>query len=95
MNVTSVKATLEPYNPQLGNQGIPAEEVSFTVNSVAGSSSCRIEVVRSGRIVGSTTITIRPPSGESGSVTTSVPVERMKGGTFAGRPSNAHVVCRR
>lgn len=94
VKVTSVKATLEPYNPQFGNQGIPAEEVNFTVNSVRGSFSCRIEVVRSDRIVGSTTATMGPPSGGSSSVTESVPVEGIKGGTFAGNPSNAHVVCR-
>ena len=95
--VTSVTATLEPYNPQFANQGIPAEQVNFTVSSVTGNFSCKIDVLRSGRIVGTTTAEMGPPLGGSGSVTEvteSVPVEGIKGGTFAGNPSNAHVACR-
>ena len=93
-NVTSVTATLEPYNPQFANQGIPAEQVNFTVSSVTGCFSCKIDVVRSGRIVGTTTAKMGPPLGGSGSVTETVPVYGIKGGTFAGNPSNAHVACR-
>jgi hypothetical protein len=60
--VTSVTATLEPYNPQLTNQGIPAEEVAFTVSSVTGGFSCHIDVLRSGRLVGSTSASFGPPA---------------------------------
>jgi len=94
VQVTSVSATLEPYNPQLANQGIAAEQVNFTVSSVTGNFSCQIDVLRSGRIVGSTTATMGPPSAGSTSVTESIPVEGIRGGTFAGKPSNAHVACR-
>jgi hypothetical protein len=85
-NVTSVTATLEPYNPLYANQGIAAEQVNFTVSSVTGYSSYKIDVVRSGRIVGTTTPEWGPLGG-SGSVTETVPVEGIKGGTFAGNPS--------
>jgi hypothetical protein len=91
--VTSVTATLEPYNPAFSNQGISAEQVDFTVSSVTGNFSCKIDVLRSGRIVGSTMATMGPPSEGSSSLTESVPVEGIRGGTFAGKPSNAHVTC--
>jgi hypothetical protein len=93
-HVTSVTATLEPYNPQLTDQGVPAEQVNFIVTSVSGPFSCRVDVRRWGRIVGTTVATMGPPSGTSGSATESVPVEGIKGGTFAGNSSNALVVCR-
>jgi hypothetical protein len=68
--------------------------VNFTVSSVTGYFSCKIDVVRSGRIVGTTTAKMGPPLGGSGSVTETVPVYGIKGGTFARNPSNAHVACR-
>jgi len=94
VKVTSVTATLEPYNPQSANQGVPAEQVSFTVSSVSGDFSCSIDVLRSGRVVGKTFAGFAPASGASGSVKESVPVEGIKGPSFDGRPSNAHVTCR-
>jgi len=95
VKVTSVSATLEPYNPQFANQGIPAEQVNFTVKALATSFSCTIDVVRSGRIVGTTTAEMGAPAGGSAWVTESVPVEGITGGTFAGTPSNARVACAR
>lgn len=93
-DVTSVTGILEPYNPLYANQGIAAEQVSFTVSSVTGDFSCRIAVVRSGRMVGTTTAEMGAPSGGPESVAETVPVEGIKGGTFAGNPSNADVACR-
>gem|GEM_PF-4686926 len=98
MKVTSVTATLEPYNPQISNGGIPAEQVNFTVSAasgsfVSGSFSCTIEVLRSGRQVGATTVGFGPPGSSSSSLQESVPVEGIKGDNFAGKPSDAHVVC--
>ena len=49
-HVTSVNATLEPYNPQLTDQGVPAEQVNFIVTSVSGPFSCRVDVRRWGRM---------------------------------------------
>jgi hypothetical protein len=94
VKITSVAATLEPYNPQLGNHGIPAEQVNFAVKTTAPYFSCKIDVFRSGHIVGTTTSEMASPLERTGSVTESVPVERIKGATFAGKPSDAHVVCR-
>jgi hypothetical protein len=91
--VTSVIATLEPYNPQIGDQGIPAEQVNFTVTLVPGDFECRVEVLHMDRIVGATMVTMGPTTSSSGSVAESVSVEHIRGGTFAGRPSDARVVC--
>jgi hypothetical protein len=93
VRITSVAATLEPYNPQFGNRGIPAEQVNFTVKTTAPYFSCKIDVLRSGRIVGTTTWEMASPLERTGSVTESVPVEGIKGATFAGKPSDANVVC--
>jgi hypothetical protein len=94
VKVMSVNAALEPYNPQYANQGIPAEQVSFTVSSVSGDVSCSIDVLRSGPIVGKTFVGFGPSSGSSGSLRESWAVEGIKGSTFLGEPSNAHVTCR-
>ena len=96
MTVTSVTATLLPYNPQLSNHGIPAEQVNFTVShipvsSVPASFHCTIEVFHSGRQVGATTVGTGAPLGYSTS-SQSLGVE-VKGDNFAGKPSDAHVVC--
>jgi hypothetical protein len=34
VHVTSVRAILEPYNPQISNHGIPAEQINFTVGGL-------------------------------------------------------------
>jgi hypothetical protein len=94
VQVTSVTATLEPYNPQFLSHGIGAEQIDFTVSRVSGSFSCKIDILRSGRKVASETAKIGAPLNRSSSVTESVPVEGMKGGTFSGEPANAHVTCR-
>jgi hypothetical protein len=93
VKVTSVTATLEPYNPQIANAGIPAEQVSFIVRSIDLPLSCTIDVLRSGRTVGSTVVGLGASTGTSGLVTETVPVEGITGGTFAGSPANAHVLC--
>lgn len=93
VKVTSVTSTLEPYNPQFANQGIPAELVSFT-GSVTTAFSCKVDVLRAGQIVGSTTAGMGPPAKSSNSEKESVAVENIKHGTFAGNASNAHVTCR-
>jgi len=93
VRVTSVTATLEPYNPQIADQGIPAEDVSFILRSIDLPLSCTIDIVRSGRTVGSTVVGLGASPGASGLVTETVPVEGIKGGSFAGSPANAHVFC--
>jgi hypothetical protein len=91
--VISVTATLEPYNPQLTTQGIPAEEVTFTVGPVSGNFSCQVDVLRSGQTVGSKEVSIGGPGGNLSSEMESVSVEQIKGGTFVGTTSNARVAC--
>lgn len=92
VKVTSVSAALEPYNLEFTNQGVPAEVVTFTVSSVpAGNLSCKIDVLRSGHIVGSTSM--NSFSGGSRVLAESVQVAKISGDTFAGRPSNARVIC--
>lgn len=51
--MTSVTATLEPYIPQISDQGIPAEQVNFTVRGLPTPSKdlylhCDIAVRHSG-----------------------------------------------
>jgi hypothetical protein len=94
VKVTSVTATLEPYNPQFGNHGIPAEQVNFTVGTMARYFSCKVDVLRAGRIVGTTKAVMASPLERTGSVTESVAVEGIRGDTFTGKPSDAHVTCR-
>ena len=92
--VTSVTGTYEPYNPALGNQGIPAEQVDFTVSGyTAGDIVCVIEVFdNSGVEVGSTVATIHPATSGGGTVNESVPVD-ITGNIFEGIPSNAVMSC--
>jgi len=93
VRVTSVTATLTPYNPQLASAGIPAEQVDFTVGgSPSGPFVCTIKVWRSGRLVASSPLSADPPAGHPASVQESVPVS-ISGRTFAGKPSDAHVDC--
>lgn len=97
VQVTSVTATLLPYNPQLSNQGIPAEHIEFTVGGLPPSAApssfrCNIEVFHSGRQVGMTSVgTGAPPEYTTSSQSVGVAVT---GGSFAGRPSDAHISCR-
>ena len=61
VHVTSVTATLEPYNPQFVHNGIAAEQVDFTVSRVSGNFSCKIDILRSGQKVASETARIGAP----------------------------------
>ena len=82
VEVTSVVAILEPYNPLKGKKGTPAELVSFTLSSVHQPLTCTIDVVHSGQLVASTVAEVGSPSKAAGSVTESVPVERVQGEHF-------------
>ena len=91
VHVTSVTATLEPYNPQISNHGISAEQVIFTVGGLptlptSSYLHCSIEVFHSGRQVGATSIVA--------AVANQSVIVGVNGATFAGKPSDAHVVCR-
>ena len=90
-HVDSVSATLEPYNPQISNHGIPSEQVSFTVSGLPESSTgsylhCTVALSHSGRQVGSTSV-----------VTGATPMQlvsvEVTGDNIAGKPSDAQVVC--
>jgi hypothetical protein len=94
VKVTSLSPALEPYNPQISNQGVSAEQVHFTVSSVSRDFSCGINVLRSGRIVGKTQVGFSPPAGASRSLKESVPVQGITGPSFTGSSSNAKVTCR-
>lgn len=94
VHVDSVTAALEPYDPHLGTHGIAAEQVDFTVSRISGNFSCTIDILRSGRKVAGETARIGAPLSGSSSVTESIPVEGVMGGTFAGKPDNARVHCR-
>ena len=92
MRVTSVTATLEPYNPQISNHGIPAEEVNFSVSGLPTSSTgsylhCNVGIFHLGRQVGATSVVT------GATATQSVGVE-ISGNNFAGKPADAHVECR-
>ena len=97
VTVTSVTGTLEPYNPQFGNQGIPAEQVDFTVGDYTGSTDliCLIGVYHVGQLVGSTIATFGSQGGTStpGGVDKSVAVEISLPSPFDGAPSDAKVGC--
>jgi len=93
VEVTSVTPILEPYNPQISHHGLPAEQVNFILTGVPMSSSpshihCDIGVFHSGRRVGSTSVVAGATTSQSVSV-------EVDGNNFAGKPSDAHVVCRR
>ena len=93
MTVTSVTATLTPYNPQISNSGIPAEQVSFTVGGhPSGSFVCDIRVLRAGKVVGTTQVGVGAPSGHPSSVQEGVAVS-ISGSTFPGTPADAQVAC--
>ena len=94
VTVNSVIGTYEPYNPMLRNEGIPAEQVDFTVGgSPSGEIVCLVEVFDdSGQRVGSTIMTTGPQSGNAASVEESIPVE-ITGDIFNGTAANAVVHC--
>jgi hypothetical protein len=94
VTVSSVTGTYEPYNPSLANQGLPAEQVDFTVGgSPSGSLVCLIEVFSdAGQLLGSTVVTTGPQTGLAPTVDESVAVP-ITGEIFDGGPSNARVVC--
>jgi hypothetical protein len=93
-----------PFNERFGSLGqaddlVEANHDGVTTVSAASGSfvsglfSCTIEVLRSGKQVGATTVGFGPPGSSSSSLQESVPVEGIKGATFAGKPSDAHEVC--
>lgn len=93
VKVRSVTATLTPYNPQFSSAGIPAEQVTFTVGRPSTPSYvCTIEVWRSGKLIGSTSMIGGTRGERSSRLHVSVPVS-IRGSTFAGKPSDAHVTC--
>ena len=94
VTVNSVIGTYEPYNPMLGNEGIPAEEVDFTVGgSPSGQLICLVQVLDdSGQRVGSTIMTTGTQSGNIASVDESVAVD-ITGNIFNGTAANAVVHC--
>jgi len=94
VTVNSVIGTYEPYNPMVGNEGVPAEEVDFTVGgSPSGELVCLVEVLNdSGQRVGSTIMTTGPQSGNAASVNESIPVD-ITGNIFNGTAANAVVHC--
>ncbi len=90
--VSSVSAVVQPKSP-LSAKAAPAERVTFRVSSGHGPLSCKIDVLRSGQVVGSAVTQIGSSATDSASGTESVAVEGIHGGTFAGTPSDASVVC--
>ena len=94
VTVNSVIGTYEPYNPMFGDEGIPAEQVDFTVGgSASGELVCLIDVLNdSGQRVGSTIMTTGQQSGDAASVNESIPVD-ITGNIFNGTAANAVVHC--
>lgn len=98
VEVISLTPTLEPYNPQFSNHGIPAEHVKYIVSAVHGSDvpksfHCSVVVFRSGRQVGATTMVTGAPEGyPQHEDTVDVQVE---GDNFRGKPSDVHMACYR
>jgi hypothetical protein len=89
--VTSVTPTLEPYNPELSNHGIPAERVNFTLDGLPSPSTglylhCTVQVFHAGRQVGATSVVTGAAATQSVSVA-------VNGDNFSGKPSDAHIVC--
>jgi hypothetical protein len=93
VKVTSVTATLTPYNPQYGSSGIPAEQIDFVVGgSPSGPFACTIRVWHESKLVGITTVSALPPAEHQFWIEESWPMS-VKGDTFAGTPSDARVTC--
>jgi hypothetical protein len=93
VKVTSVTAIKQPKNPLTAKKFTPAERVTFTISSVEQPLSCNVVVLHSGAVVGSADTRVGIPTNSSTSVTESVAVEGLQGGTFAGTPSDAQVAC--
>ena len=88
-------ATVSPT--PTATDGAPVEHVTFTVSGATSSSMitwfrCSIEVLHAGHRVGATSITAGGSPGFA-STTPSLGV-LVKGGSFAGKPSDADVACR-
>jgi hypothetical protein len=95
VTVVSVDKTLTDYTPGHARAGIPTEVVAFTVANPSGATvRCTVAVVHHGRRVGSTVATARPAVSRRRLQHLDVTVT-VSGPTFAGRPSDARVVCRR
>ena len=93
VHVTSVTAGALPASAEAG--ALPAEQVDFTVYGASGTFSCAVRVQHAGAVVGSSTTEMGAPEGSVGAIPESVQVGGVRGGAFAGTPSDAHVVCRR
>lgn len=95
VSVTVVTGTFTPYNPRLSQEGVPAEEVDFTVGGAPlGSFVCNIEVQHAGHEVGHTSLAASPPTGHPRTVHESVAVA-ISGATFTGTPADAQITCDR
>jgi len=94
VRVTSVTATLDPYNPQVASGGIPAEHVIFKVSGVPTSTRpylrCTVTVFHMGQAVGTTSMGAGASLSRSSTYQADV---QVNGQNFAGQPSDAHVVC--
>jgi hypothetical protein len=92
--VTSVTGTYEPYDPALGDEAIPAEQVDFTISGyTSGEIVCLVEAIdNSGQRVGSTIADLSPAATGDGTVDGSVIVD-ITGNIFDGTSSNAVVHC--
>jgi len=93
VKVTSVTAIKQPKNPLSAKKTTPAERVTFTVSPVVQPLSCNAVLLHSGAVVGSAETRVGTPTNSSASVTASVAVEGVQGGTFAGTPADAQVEC--
>ncbi len=92
VHVTSVAAGVLPSTAEAG--ALPSERVDFTVYAASGTFSCTVRVLRSGSVVGTSTTDMGAPQGAVGAIPESVEVGGVRGGTFAGTPSDARVACR-
>jgi hypothetical protein len=94
VRVISVTAALEPYNPQVASQGIPAEHVVFTVSGLPRSAGrylhCTATVFHMGQQVGTTSFGDGAASSRASTQQLDV---QVNGENFAGQRSDAHVVC--
>jgi len=93
-----VTPTLEPYNPQFSNRGIPAEHIEYIVSAVHGSDvpasfHCSVVVFRSARQVGATAMVTGAPAGYR-QLEDTVDVQ-IKGDNFRGKSSDVHMACHR
>jgi hypothetical protein len=91
--VTGVTGTLAPYDPMVASEGIPEENVAFTVyDPPTLGFFCDIQVRSSGKLVGTLQVGIGALAGHPASASESVPVQ-INGPTFDGSASDASVSC--